>query len=287
MKTTTRTMSLCAILLLHVGIAQATLIGTESFLTGGNPSAGEYALWNITNQNPSVSGWAGAWSASSGSFTSGVVQASSLAYTGYSAGEGGSLRVSVNSANGRVIRLLDDTYGTDGDVVYFSFLMQLNATGDQYRAFELNAPLSNSDPDRTVQLGTGSIDFTAGNFGLRINNNASIAVDLGAQDTSVNLFVVKLEYHAGVNNDVVQVWRNPDLSGPEPLATGTLTAVNLQNLGVGRMSFARFNSANNATWDEVRIGTTWDAVIPEPSTLLMLLTGGALLLKARRRRLLR
>jgi len=135
-----------------------------------------------------------------------------------------------------------------------------------------------------VQLGTGSADFPAGNFGLRINNDTNFVLNLGAQDTSVNLFVIRLEYNAGVSNDVVHVWRNPTLGGPEPAPLATLSDVDLLNVGVGRMAYARFNSGADVTWDEVRYGTAWETVVPEPGTFLLVGVGGLLLLRARIKR---
>lgn len=260
---------------------QAALIGYEAFLLGDEPNDGEYSGTQLGSQNPTVAGWSGDWSYQAGQSSSTSLDASGLSYPGLS-GEGGALRLQTSGV--RVTREFSNILSNGA--VYISFMMQLNNTDAAYRVFELHRSTGTGDSERTLQVGIGGTaggDFpSVDHWGVRVNNDSDYNAQLAAKDTDVNLFVVKLEYNSGSENDRVLVWQNPSLTSSEPVTDAEFSDITLQN--VRYMSLARFgsDSANEVTFDEIRVGTTWASVIPEPGTFIFMVLGGLLFWLRRR-----
>jgi autotransporter-associated beta strand protein len=149
--------------------------------------------------------------------------------------------------------------GANGKTIYLSFLQQPSVTsGGQF--YELEFKKDNlGDPGRIGGIGN---DTGTGNVNLRAGgvNNYS----LGAGDTGVDFYVVRIDYKAA--NDDVFVYRNPT-SITEPV-TPTLTVSNAADMSFNGLSVAAFNGpALNI--DEIRLGATWaDAIGLAVSNLL-------------------
>ena len=273
-----------------ISSASAQLI-QDNFLTGGAPN---YSIGVISNQNPTVTGWTGPWVA--GSTTAASVTNINLSFSNASgsvATDGGSVYIGSGlNVAGRVWRNLSSPIDVNSNsTVFMSFMMQntLASSTNQYRAFELNITnATGSDSTRVFQLGLGQADFgSSNNYGFRLNNSASLVGNLGAADTNVNFFVVKMVLSSTAGSDSVTVWRNPtDLSSELLSGSGVgFTNVTLAN-NIGRVQLAGFN-AGETYYDAMRIGSSWTDVttIPEPSTVALLATGltAAVLLRLRRR----
>jgi hypothetical protein len=272
-------------LITSVACLQAQVI-TDSFLTGGS----NYSTGNITGQNPTVTGFTGAWGA--GSVTTASVNATGLTYSNASgavATEGGSVFIGTAGQNaGRVFRELSSPINVNSDsVVYMSVLMQNSLTNNttQYRAFELST-LSGPDTTRTLQLGLSSADFGTVNYGFRLNNNSTFSGDLGFSNTATNFFVIKLSLSSTAGNDSITIWGNPsDLSDESLSGSGAgFSGITLNN-NIETVRFSGFGPGSTF-FDEVRIGSSWQEVttVPEPSTWALLGVAGLAVLAFARRR---
>lgn len=267
---------------LGVAGTEAALIAGDSFLTGGSPN---YNTGDLNTQNPTVTGFTGAWTGS----TNIDVTATGLSYTGLDT-SGGAVFVTGSGGgnNGRVSHVLSTSYtNSSTETVYISFLMQLgSATSNQFRAFELfnGDHTVAADANRTLELGSGgSASPSSTTYGLRFKNDPDLAdrINLGAADTAVNLFVLRFDLSATALSDTLTIYRNPTL-GLEPMVpTATLTGLDIQ---FDRVTLARFGDSGTTRWDEIRVGSDFASVtIPEPSVSILGLASGLALLARRRR----
>ena len=265
--------------------AEAVIISADSFLVGANPAAGEYTATQITGQGPTTLGYTGSWLNGNATAT---VTSSGLSYPGLETSGGALLAASGGSREGRL--LATPVTATTAGTFYLSLLLKLsNATGGNYKAFEMHNGGFTDATQRSLQIGQGGTgtDFAGTtNFGLRLFSNDAFRVDLGPADTNVNLFVVRVDLSTTNNADVITVYRNPSSLTTEPaVPNGTLTGFNLM---LDRASAANFQAnGDSITVDEIRIGDSYTSVlplVPEPSASLLMLLGSALGV-ARRRRL--
>jgi len=149
--------------------------------------------------------------------------------------------------------------GADGKTIYLSFLQQTSTTsGGLFYELEFKRGTLN-DNGRIGGIGN---DTSSGNVNLRAGgvNNYS----LGAGDTGVDFYVVRINYKAG--NDDVYVYRNPT-STSEP-AVPTLVVSNAADMSFNALSVAAYNGPDLKI-DEIRLGATWaDAIGLAVSNLL-------------------
>ena len=238
----------------------AAVAAADSFLTGGaNYTAG--AL-NLFGQGPAAVGFSGGWLSAYGAAASPDVLAAGLTYPGMTGTGGGAVQYRP-TFDGRGGRLLTAPYtNASTGVVYFSFLMKLDSTGSDYRAFELHQGGFDDGGNRKLQIATGE---GSSNFSARLLNgnggDGTFAGDLGASDTNVNLFVGKITFSATANADEIRIWRNPSsLLNESSSSTPTFVKTGF-DFAFDRVSFARFNSAGDGFQaDEVRIASSWTEV---------------------------
>ena len=280
----------CALALAIAPSAQAQVLASDPFLTGGS----NYTVGNITGQNPTVTGFTGAWFQDIGS-NNGSVTATPLSYsgtTGYSqTAGGGALNQSVqDSRSGRaltapVVSALTATSGT----VYMSFLMKLPSVAG-YQAVELG---NNADTQRFLQIGYSSFgDFSnSTNFGVTLNSTGGggITGSLGVADTNTHLFLLQLNLGSG-STDTMSVWEDPtSVTGGVVVSSGL--QVNLSGFSVAQtpnfLDIGNFGGGSAGYQvGEVRIGQTLaDVTVPEVPTSTMAFLGlGALVVMMIRRR---
>jgi hypothetical protein len=144
--------------------------------------------------------------------------------------------------------------GADGKTLYVSFLQQPNGTTSFYE-FEFHRG-DIGDPGRIGGIGN---DQAGTNVNLRAPGG--IHTPIGAGDTNVNFYVVRIDYKAG--NDDIRVYRNP-VSSTEP-AVPTLTALAQADMSFNGISFGAFLNSRTVAHDEVRLGETWASVVASPS----------------------
>ena len=216
-----------------------------------------------------------------------MVTASGLTYSGLETSGGALLANNGGSREGRL--LASPITGSLSGTYYMSVLVQLsNATGGNYKAFELHNGGFSDSTQRTLQIGQGgtSTDFNGTtNFGLRLFSNNTFRIDLGVADTNVNLFVVRFDLSTTNDADSVTIWRNPSSLLTEPaVSNGTLTNFNLV---FDRTSAANFQAnGDSITIDEIRFGDSYASVlpVPEPSSASLLIVLGSLIVSTCRRR---
>lgn len=80
------------------------------------------------------------------------------------------------------------------------------------------------------------------------------------------------------DNDLLALWVNPDAGD-----NATTFDVSKAYTGTNWSSALRFGSGTEVTWDDVKVGTTFADVVPEPSTPLLALASAGLALGVRRR----
>lgn len=264
-------------------------------MIGSDPSLGQYSSAHELNTQPTPPdslGFTGAWVTHAGGTPSSELNTSSLDYSagGFSVDRAGGSASVHNRRFGRELSnpFTDASSGT----YYISFMMQVeNSNG--YRAFELHRN-DFEDTQRTLQIGVndGAIPDSANSFFIRINNAPAQYLNLGAFNSQVNFFVLKLDLSTTANGDAVTVWRNPSDFSSEinSVSNGSFSGF---NFNFQRMALANFfsGSANSGALsvDEIRLGTTWESVvpfsenlIPEPSSMALFFGGILVLLKLRK-----
>lgn len=281
----------CGILALTCLNIHAQLISSESF-------SGYTVGTQVTSDTPSptVAGYTGNWTAVDFGTVHPTTTAGSLSYggAGYAATPGNNIAVPTYSGaiaagnSGRMYRLLDSTTAVTSSTVgtlYLSFLYQSGQQGGAtvYQMLSLSHT-DTSDPNTAFMAGLTSNGGQTGNqynFGVNNANYTSTGV---AANTGVHLFVAEFNLSATAGGDSVTVWLDPTLGTGDP--TGGIT-VSGQDITFDRLAISDYASTgsvgNSGAWDNIRFGTTFDAVtVPEPSTLALAGLGGLALLFRRK-----
>jgi len=218
-------------------------------------------------------GWAGSWQNLGGNssqfFSNGLTGGINVP-TGYDArSSGGRVFIAADSRRGRFFdcsstgSLAQRGYlnangdiGANGKTIYLSFLQQPNGNAKFYELELHRGDLG--DPGRMSGIGNDTGDT---NVYLRVQSppgsGSSIFSSMGPGSTSVNFYVVRIDFKAG--NDDVFVYRNPT-SATQPL-TPTLTVSNAADMSFDGISLAAFVNSRTVVNDEVRLGATWADVI--------------------------
>jgi fructan beta-fructosidase len=145
--------------------------------------------------------------------------------------------------------------GADGKTIYLSFLQQPDGAALFYELEFHRDDLG--DGGRMGGIGNDTGD---NQVHLRVETppgGASTQYDLGAGDTNVNFYVVRIDFKPG--NDDIYVYRNPT-SATEP-ATPTLSVPNAADMSFDGVSAAAYVGSRTVRHDEVRVGTSWADVL--------------------------
>jgi hypothetical protein len=170
----------------------------------------------------------------------------------------------------------------DGDVFYASFLIDPAVTGGRM-TFELR--LTQANGAGTPNFSFGIIDgaYTVGNGGVDVDvSNGTVAAD-------EQLVLVRIEYGDGDvgpdDDELVTLWVDPVDESSVPVIDNVAT--DFLNRGGARVTSVAMRGeqmlGQPAFFDDLRVGTSFDAVLPEP-TMLGLLGPAAIVLGRRRRR---
>ena len=87
---------------------------------------------------------------------------------------------------------------------------------------------------------------------------------------------MKIDYNVATGTDSLSLWINPSVvAGETDLGLATAQMTDLDLSGFDRV---RLYTGNNATFnvDEIRLATSFETAIPEPSTYALLFGAGAL-----------
>lgn len=198
-----------------------------------------------------------------------VVAASGLSYPGHLPSSGSAARDNTSSSAGnfRDYAFADNEgFAVSGNTQWFSLLF--------------NTPSSTTASDFIIKF--SSRDTFNDGLGLMIFGNGTVAARAGAVTATgvaytkdvTHLVVGRLSWAAG--SDTVDIWLNPsDTSSDIALGVPTSTSTDTSTVGYGAFVssdeetvglFIRGGGSFQGVVDEIRYGTTLDAVaVPEPS----------------------
>jgi hypothetical protein len=145
--------------------------------------------------------------------------------------------------------------GQSGKTTYVSVLQRVSKLDEVFYGFELHRGDGNFN--RVLCVGSG-VEETG--YGVTSNYNDYLGdrwQSLGDENTATNLIVIRIDFGAD-DSDLVTVYRNPVSLVDERkcVASATLRG----NFAFDRLSLANFNGAKVHEIDEIRVGTTFEAV---------------------------
>ena len=204
------------------------------------------------------SGFSGPWAQGGfNAFASGyTANVGSLSYPSLRPGVAGSVSGGAFSAINGALRNLGEPLGADNTTVYLSFLLRPDGTLDNgifngFFGVTLNGSLSN---DLFIgKPGGGATDQyvveTRGGSG-------QIPSGTSADVAHTALIVLKAQFLPG--NDIFTLYTNPKPGGSEP-SSGAVKS----DLDLGTVSKVGIYSSGAFTVDEIRIGTSYEDVVPK------------------------
>lgn len=153
-------------------------------------------------------------------------------------------------------------------------------SGTIYASALVNVVSSTAAGDYFLHLGPNTIGSTfAGRTFIKKDADPSTNFAFGIQYSNVGtlnysgfnyvpgttyLVVVKYTYVAGAANDQVDLFVNPVIGASEPaaLVSSTNTGTDLANVGAVALRQGSASAAANVRVDGIRVGTTWNDVVP-------------------------
>ena len=284
--TLTRSMStMMAVALATAAIgasAQATLVAYDPFLSGDNRGAGEYTAGNdIRTMGAAALGWDGTpdgfgvpHAGTTSNYQANAVGEDSTAVDYEQGGRLNWLGVGNFPFDRNVTRQLKPT----GDSSEWYFSIMTNRLGWADSATNTYAVGGFTDASGNgLQVG---YDDTAGNnvpdLVLRLGGN-NVVLTPDAPSSANQFVLVKLTINES-GDDTVDVWIDPASLTASTPADLTITNVNVSD-SLAPFTQSKYESPGQSGpvfWDEIRLGTTFEAVtgIPEPASLALLALGG-------------
>lgn len=229
-------------------------------------------------------GWSEAWAAD----TDLIVDSIALGYSnGTVAVDGGGKAVKVTKVDGLAARRGLTTQLTAG-TVYFSFLLRpvtVSSNDNLLFALGWQATSNTLDPSGNVGLYDNLQFYTESRRTGGGGNLQRVLSGVNAATNTTYMIVGKLEkgFEAVNANDYdhVTIFINPTSSTVES-GTSVSATYRTDLTGIDEFIFRAINIASTESyyWDELRIATTWQEVVPaaapapEPATLALLVLGG-------------
>lgn len=247
----------------------------------------DYTAGDVDGENGG-NGWGAAWNSTSSPSAVNVVTGT-LSYTGGSIsvnGSGSALSI-MGGTDGQLNRTF--TSASSGNELYFSFLFQSVAGGgNEFSQFYLS-----NTADRFNAGGIGDLSTGSSVFGARANDGSADATSSStiAFVAGTTYFLVGRLSTDGTTDapaniiDRVELWVNPTsftLGEADATANGS-TGLTLADFDTFSVRPVGFSGTDEVLIDELRIGTDFASVIPEPSALGLILLGSLGLLARRRR----
>lgn len=245
---------IAAVLVACAPATMAAVIASDDFT---------YDVGELHGQNGG-SGWGGAWNAVA-SVTGVVDPATDL--SGDRA-----LQFTGNDNNAAYRALASPFSGSD---LYVSFLVQVDAgalTDNDFLGFWLDTITSGFHTGRPnigiKSDGNGSNDVfarTTGVSGAFVPNS-----DIGSTNDLTHRIVGRLSRTAPGNYDSFAVWLDPvlsDLASPGAVFKGDSGIAQVSHVG---FRVANFDRGDILLFDDLRLTTTWNEALPEPTSLALL-----------------
>jgi len=225
---------------LCVFVAGTASAGTLYEYEGFNYTAGS----SINSQNGG-SGWSGAWGTPGGldaTIAPGSLAFGTLAATGGALSTAGFQPPNQGSSVAYWIRNLGTPMGADNTTAYVSFLLRPDAGFGFYGGMNFG----------NVFVGLSGNQAFYGLEGPLNVNLSSVPVVTG----QTVLFVVRFDFLPG--NDRISLYVNPAPGQAEPAVPSVLKT----DLDVGAVNSLTINNYGGFTIDEIRVGSSFDAVTP-------------------------
>jgi hypothetical protein len=257
-------------------MTRRTLFGIAAIVLGTfTPCRGALIVYDGFNYSPvgapisgqsGGAGWSGPWG---GSLAAGYfIGSGSLASPFPGEGTSGNmLSTGVSTGNKGTLRNLASSLGTPGTTDYFSFLIQPTGTvgngfDDGHMGLSILGTLNSLFCGKP---GVGAVNPNL--YDIETGGGITRApTTVAAVSGQTVLMVVRADFTAV--NDTFTLYINP-LSTTEP---ATPSAV-LGGFSVGTVTGLQVSGPGAFNFDELRVGTTFASVVPEPSSIAMLVIG--------------
>lgn len=275
--------------------ATGALLVSDSFeasATADNAN-GVYATGNLIGQNPTTTGFVGAnnWGANSNAGINYTVQSPGLSVAGYG-GSGGSLSL-INSSN--AFRQAFRAYApgtTPSGLTEFYASVLLNRTTDNPEF------LTSVNISRSGSTGGGPLDFGVQGDQYSVNYRTTGG---NAQSTTANsggayiagetvLLVLKVVIDgAEGDDDQWYLFANPDTSTTPINSTAVLSGTGqlwdsdtqLDSTAFRFIEFGSASATESVVFDEIRVATDFESLVPEPGSLALVGMGSLLMFRRR------
>jgi len=203
------------------------------------------------------------WISHSGTGFPMFIVSGSLTYAGYpSSGIGNSTIIDCGGGSRQDLHIEFTPVGSGA--VYSSFLVKIDSastTGEYFFHFSEN-PWSNLFRTRVFARNDGS-----GNIQFGLSKASTSTVEWTTTTYSFGttyLLVAKYEYVGDPtgSDDVVKLYINPDISGPEPAMPDLTNTDSNTDISVGGVAMRQGFNQLTLQIDGMRVATTWDVVVP-------------------------
>jgi len=227
--------------------AHGALIAYEGF---------DYPDGTLNGRNGGTGAWNGAWASGGGTVSGGEF------FTGAN-----------NQSSSRPITVAAST-----DPIYFSASFTKTGTNSAYAWWLQLGASSDPNSNDVVRIGLANDEFS-----VRIRQGGTeIDGDTGTYIVGNTVSIIgKLEYNVdSTTNERLTIWVDPTAE-----ETATISSSVLGNVGwttPTHVHMRNFLNAGEGSMDDIRVGSSWASVIPEPSTALLGALGMLCLLRRRR-----
>ncbi len=206
------------------------------------------------------------WSAHSGIGTNALATTTGLTYTGYPNSGTGNAALIGNAGGEDANRALSAEQNTNGGVVYFSALVNVNdAAADKTGDYFLHIGDRTAADSFTLFAARVFAKITAStvNFGLSNTSTATYGATAFSKNTTY-LLIVKYTINTG-GNDTTQLWVIPSGVPATEVAAGTPEVTNSATAGQDIIDAVALRQGSGTTSpqvvvDGIRVGTTWDDI---------------------------
>lgn len=295
-----------AALSLVAATSQATVILSDSFPTGGLPD--EYDIGSIEGQGPSSStGFTGDdWGTSSGSSGTGyasdpnmVMQSGGLSVSGVGSADGSFYMATTKGSGGYFYQSFRDASATVASpaTLWFGIMIQLdnvesNFNSGTWRIDRANAP----DLGNRLSISAGTNGEVRLSYRDGGTNQSVSSSGFGLTAGETVWMVMRMDIDTAADaKETMYLWAyTENAPSVEPSIASALVTVTADEWGTNtQLQTQRLQSTylhnsfrSNPTFDELRVGTTYDDVltIPEPGTVAGLIGCVALALAVFKRR---